>query len=253
MNRASTWNSGGLTLSPTRSTNVSSGGRSGQRLQRIDGRPSRTEEVMEILRVSIVRGELMPDSLHSVGAMAETLGVSRTPVREALIELGSRGMVRFERNRGVRILRTSIQDLEEIFELRMLLEIPAARRAVERLDPAKLRQLRAEYAGMEKAAAAGREDELWAHDRAFHHALMLMSGNRRLAEYVDNLRDVVLVRGATTAGRSRSLEQIAAEHHMILEAAERGDADAVGQALADHVAHTRQLLIAQEQEALRGA
>ena len=73
--------------------------------------------------------------MHSVGSLAEMLGVSRTPVREALIELASRGMVRFERNRGVRVVETSVHDLDEIFEMRRLLEPPAARKAVEQMTP----------------------------------------------------------------------------------------------------------------------
>src|SRR5688572_23283914 len=88
--------------------------RATHRLGPIGPRPSRTQEALDVLRASIISGELVSGSLHSVASLADTLGVSRTPVREALIELAARGMVRFERNRGVRILQTSIHDLEEI-------------------------------------------------------------------------------------------------------------------------------------------
>ena len=107
----------------------------------------------------------LPGSLHSVAELAETLGVSRTPVREALIELASRGMVQFERNRGVRILQTSIHDLEEIFEIRLMLEVPATAQAVARMSPAEIRALRGQLTLMEQAAAAGDESRLWTHDR----------------------------------------------------------------------------------------
>src|SRR5918996_737867 len=97
------------------------GPRVAARLRPIQARPSRTREVLDILLPAIVKGELAAGSLHSVAELADSLGVSRTPVREALIELASRGMVRFERNRGVRVLQTSIRDIEEIFEIRLLL------------------------------------------------------------------------------------------------------------------------------------
>jgi len=212
-------------------------------LPRVEARRSRTAEIVDILRESIVRGTLAPGSLHSAADLAASLGVSRTPVREALIELASRGMVRFERNRGVRILQTSWHDLEEMFELRLLLEVPASRRATTQLTHHGLHQIRAEYAAMIRAASAGDEQQLWVHDRAFHYAILLESGNRRLADFVDMLRDLVLVRGATTAGRSRTLADIAEEHLPILERIEAGDVEGTAEAMRAHLTHTAELLI----------
>jgi len=206
-----------------------------------------------VVRASIIGGELEPGELYSVAELAETLQVSRTPVREALIELATRGMVRFERNRGVRILGTSITDLEQIFEIRLLLEVPAARKAVRRMRPEEVKALRGHLTAMVRAAGAGDVARLWVHDRQFHRALMVASGNRRLAEYVDTLRDMVLVRGVTTAGRARSLDAIVAEHRAILERVEAGDADGTAAALRVHIQQTARLLIAQEQDLLEPA
>lgn len=216
-------------------------------------RRSRAQEVLEVVRASIIGGGLVSGGLYSVAELAETLEVSRTPVREALIELATRGMVRFERNRGVRILGTSIADLQEIFDIRLLLEVPAARRAVTRIRPAEVRSLHGRLRSMERAAEAGDVDRLWVHDRQFHRALLLPSGNRRLAEYVDTLRDMVLIRGVTTAGRARSLDEIVAEHRAIFERVEAGDADGTATALHDHIEQTARLLIAQEQDLLEPA
>lgn len=165
-------------------------------------------------------------------------------MREALIDLSSRGMVRFERNHGVRILQTSLHDLDEIFEIRLLLEVPAARRAVERLDESGVRLLKTAFEAMEKAAAAGDEQRMWKRDRSFHHTLLTLSGNRRLADYVDSLRDMVLMRGATTtAGRTRTLMQIVDEHRDILDCIIKKDAAGAANALQGHIKHTAELLI----------
>jgi DNA-binding GntR family transcriptional regulator len=219
----------------------------------LDPRQSRARELVDVLRTAIIRGELVPGSIHSVASLASALGVSRTPVREALIELASRGMVRFERNRGVRILQNSVHDIEEIFDIRLLLEVPAVRRAVERVDRRELRALEAECNGMARAAEAGDEEALWRHDRAFHHRLLTLSGNRRLADYVDSLRDMVLLRGVTTAGRSRSLEDIVQEHRRILEAVAAGDTEGAAAAMEAHLRRTAELLIAQESAGLPGS
>jgi DNA-binding GntR family transcriptional regulator len=204
------------------------------------------EQVLEALRAAVITGELPPGTLHSVHTLAGQLGVSRTPVREALIKLAQLGMVRFERNRGVRILQTSLHDLEEVFALRLLLEVPAARRAVLLLTPGTRRELRQVYAAMEKAASAGDEYRVWEHDRQFHRVLLEASGNTRLAEYVDSLRDLVLSSGVSSAQRSRSLEHILAEHHAVLERVEAGDADGAAEAMRRHILRTAELLVAQE-------
>lgn len=203
-------------------------------------------QVLGALRTAVITGELAPDTLHSVQSLATQLGVSRTPVREALIKLAQRGIVRFERNRGVRVLQTSLHDLEEIFALRLLLEVPATRRACLLLDAAGRRELRRIYRAMERAAAADDELRLWEHDRRFHRALLEASGNSRLAEYVNGLRDTVLRRGVSTARSSRSLADIVAEHRTVLERIEDGDAEGAACAMRAHLRHTAELLIAQE-------
>ena len=206
--------------------------------------------MLDVVRASIIGGDLVSGGLYSVADLAEALNVSRTPVREALIELATRGMVRFERNRGVRILGTSINDLEEIFQIRLMLEVPAARRAVDRMQPPEVLALRRHLVSMERAAEADDAARLWVHDRRFHLALMIASGNGRLAEYVDTLRDMVLVRGVTTAGRARSLDAIVAEHRAILERVEAGDPDGTAELMAAHIEETARLLIAQERDEL---
>lgn len=217
-------------------------------LPRMDERLSRTREVLDVLRTSIVRGDLRPGTIHSVGSLAEMLGVSRTPVREALIELASRGMVRFERNRGVRVVETSVHDLEEIFELRRLLEPPAARKAAERMTPDVLKRLKAIMQAQVDASADGDEDRLWELDRTFHHALLAASGNGRLADYVDHLRDMVIVRDPARLQATSDERSVAVGHARIVERIEQGDLDGTEAAALAHLEHTFEALVEQERE-----
>lgn len=210
-------------------------------------------QVLDALRAAVITGELQPGTLHSVQTLATQLGVSRTPVREALIKLAQQGMVRFERNRGVRVLQTTLHDLEEVFALRLLLEVPATRRACQQIDETGRRELRKLYQAMEKAARADDEYRMWEHDRRFHLVLLQASGNLRLAEYVDGLRDMVLRRGVSTAGLSRSLDDIVAEHGEVLAHIESGDVDGAAEAMGAHLLHTAELLIAQEAGASPGS
>jgi DNA-binding GntR family transcriptional regulator len=198
------------------------------------------------LRAAIVDGRLAAGERYSVAALADRFGVSRTPVREALLVLERQGLVRFERNKGVRILTPSAADLEEVFALRVLLEVPATRRACARLTPDDLAALDGELAAMAVAAAAGEEGPFMAHDQRFHEIVLDAAGNRRLAAQVDQLRDQVRLRGASTVGRSRDLAAIHAEHVAVRDALHARDADRAAEAMRAHLVATGTLLVAQE-------
>ena len=84
-------------------------------------RTSTTDRVHALLREEIVSGKLTSGSLHSIYALATRYGVSRTPVRDAVLRLSDSGMVRIERNRGVRIRGLGVHDIREVFETRLLI------------------------------------------------------------------------------------------------------------------------------------
>jgi DNA-binding GntR family transcriptional regulator len=215
-------------------------------LQEIRAESSLTDRVRDSIRQAIIDGQLAPGSLHSVQSLADIFKVSRTPVREALIDLTSAGMVEFERNRGVRILETSVHDLEEILMLRILLEVPATFRAASQFDEEGLRLLRAELKAMKAAAKADDEPTMMHHDRVFHELINSTSGNSRLTLYVDSLRDLILTRGVSTVKRTRTLKDIVAEHGEILEALEGGDPEAAAAAMKSHLVNTAALRREQE-------
>jgi len=207
---------------------------------------TRTDQVLRALTDAIVEGRLVPGTLHSVASLAEQLGVSRTPVREALIQLSRRGMVGFERNRGVRILETTIHDLEQIFEIRLWIEPPATHQAVRRMGAREVEVVRHHFEAMLAAARRDRLAEMWRHDRALHRAIIQASGNLRAAQYLDGLRDLVLMRGATTVGRARSPLEIVEDHRPLVEAIEAGDAAAAAEEMRRHVRTTADLVLALE-------
>ncbi|MER7504359.1 GntR family transcriptional regulator [Nonomuraea pusilla] len=214
-------------------------------MQAVDGTSTLTDQVFESVRRAIHSGELRPGQLYSVYQLAAELKVSRTPVREAMLRLAEAGLVRFERSRGFRVLRSDPKEIAEVFHLRLLLEVPAARLAAHRRDPALLQAMRAELEEMREAAAAHDEPRFMRHDAAFHRLLLQGGRNGKLVGIVDNLRDATITLGASTVDRSRSLPDIAREHEPILAALEAGDAEAVAAAMRSHIGHTGELLLAQ--------
>jgi DNA-binding GntR family transcriptional regulator len=200
-------------------------------------------QAREELRSAIVEGRLPAGSLTSVRALSEALGISRTPVREALVDLTKEGMVTFERNRGVRVNDSKGHDILEIFQLRRMVEIPAMREAVLRFTVRDVRALHRELAAMR--AHLDDERTFMHHDRAFHRVPLEVLGNARLIAIVESLRDQTRVRGLSTVGRTRDLRTIVTEHQAIYEAARDGQAARAGQAMERHLLITEELLRAQ--------
>jgi DNA-binding GntR family transcriptional regulator len=213
---------------------------------KIELEPSYTSRVGEMLLRAISTGHLQPDTLYSVRALAETLGVSRTPVREALIVLAKQGMVRFERNRGVWILEASTHELAELFVLRLSLEVPATYRATTLLTDAAVAEVRATLDEMHAAEKDGDEALLMRHDRLFHRIILEAAGNSLITALVDQARDTVLTRGASTVGRSRALRDIIVEHEAVLDRLEKRDNVGAAKAMHDHIHTTGTLILLQE-------
>ena len=200
--------------------------------------PSLTDAVVEAVRTGVQEQQLVPGEVYSVYQLAELLGVSRSPVREALLRLAEVGLVEIARNRGFRVVLPTAHDVEEIFEIRLALEPAAARRAAERGCPEAADLL----ARMARAAADDDEPGFWAADRALHRAILVAAGNRRAAEVVEQLRATTALLGPPTTATGRTLAEIHAEHRPLVEAVLGGDTAAAESAMRDHLEHTRALL-----------
>ena len=209
------------------------------------GPASLTDQVVESVRRAILHGDLAPGRLYSAYQLADELGISRSPVREALLRLAETGMVRLERNRGFRVVVPEAREIAEIFHLRLLLEVPAVGRVAATASPALVEALRDELAEMRTAAAVHDETLFMRHDQRLHDLILTASGNTRLAAHIGGLRDLTRLLGASTVDRSRTLEDIGAEHEPIVAAIAAGDPDAARTAMAAHITHTGRLLVAQ--------
>jgi DNA-binding GntR family transcriptional regulator len=209
--------------------------------------PSLESEVHRRLRDLIVAGELAPGGLYSMNELAAQLGVSRTPVAQAVARLVDEGMVRVEHRRGLRVLETSGHDLVEIYQIRLLLEPQATSRAttlMRRADHRRLERALRDLRDVVDGPANLRE--FLRRDAHFHHVILEAAGNRRLAEYVDTLRDLQMIRDLSTVDRTRPAAAVVADHERIYERIRAGDADGAQRAMHTHLATTYELLVTQE-------
>jgi DNA-binding GntR family transcriptional regulator len=197
------------------------------------------EQAQQVIRASILAGELAAGEIYSASTLAERLGVSPTPVREAMLELTNGGLVEPVRNRGFRVLTADEADLDEISQLRLMLEVPSMRIVAERASDQQLHGFRDIVEQIEATAAAADVAGFLLADRAFHLGMLELTGNRRLVRLVAQLRDQTRIAGITALAREGDLAKSAAEHRDILDALEERDADKAQQLMKRHLIHTR--------------
>lgn len=197
------------------------------------------DEVSRRLRSDIAAGLLEPQQLYGIAEVAVRLGVSITPVREALLELARDGLVEIARNRGFRVREVSDTDLDEIVELRLLLEIPAVRRVAGHLPAARVKELRQLAKATVDAARSGDVSAYVQLDREFHLGLLALAGNSRLVSVVSRLRDETRLYGLGRLAGTKALVETTKEHTALLSALEKGDADAAEAVLRAHLGHIR--------------
>jgi DNA-binding GntR family transcriptional regulator len=197
------------------------------------------EQVSRALEAGLVAGELKPGVIYSAPGLAERFGVSATPVREAMLDLVKDGFVEVARNKGFRVLEMSESDLDQISQIRLLLEVPSAARAAEVLTPANFEMLAMLAEEITEAAGQGDIIRYLDADRRFHVGLISPLGNPRLTELVDRLRRQTRLFGLDALARSGRLVASAQEHHELLQTLQAGDADATTRLMHAHIGHTR--------------
>lgn len=191
----------------------------------------------------MVAGELKPGTLYSAPALGERFGVSATPVREAMLELSKDGFVTPERNRGFRIVEFSERDLDEISEIRLLLEVPTTVKVSSIIEPETLDRLTDVADEIVTAAANGDLIGYLDADRRFHVELISQLGNSRLTALVDRLRRQTRLFGLDQLVESGRLVDSAEEHHALLGGMRSQDDGITKSLITSHIKHTRGLWV----------
>jgi DNA-binding GntR family transcriptional regulator len=199
------------------------------------------EQVTRAVEAAIVAGELEPGVIYSAPGLAERFGVSATPVREAMLDLVKEGFVEPLRNRGFRVVEMSDEDLDNIAQIRLLIEVPTIPQIASLLTPARFEDLAVAAAAIERAAADGDVVRYLDADRRFHVELISAIGNARLTDLVDRLRRQARLFGLKDLARSGRLMASAREHRALLDTLRAQDVQAAEKLMRAHIGHTRGL------------
>ncbi len=205
---------------------------------------SLTSVVQQELERSILSGEFAPGAKLVESALANKLGVSRGPVREAFRMLEEAGLVVNEKNRGVFVRDLPIDDALEIYELRAHMEQAVGRRLAVTITRDQLKEVRWMVESMERSAKLQDRSVYHLLNLQFHEHLVDMAGNRRLSALHRKLTAELALFRRINLDKGGALPLSNTEHRSIVKAIASGDADAAGKALYDHVMESRDRSIA---------
>ncbi|MGC8839343.1 MAG: GntR family transcriptional regulator [Anaerolineae bacterium] len=195
------------------------------------------DHIEEKLRAAILRGTFKPGDHLVETTIAEQLGVSRAPVREALSALERAGLVVCVPRKGYFVIDFTEKDIEEIYSLRLLLELGALRRALPRITEADLEELQALVRRLDESARRMEApEETVALDLSFHGYICRLADHERLLSCWDNLRaQAQLLVGVTTKTHYDHPEEPGKLHQAILNAIQERDLARAEQVLAAHM------------------
>jgi phosphonate utilization transcriptional regulator len=196
--------------------------------------------VQRELERMIVAGDLAAGAKLNEAAIAELLGVSRGPVREAFRALEESGLVRLEKNRGVFVRQIALAEADEIYELRAVLDEFVGRRVAQKIAPGELRALRTLVDRMDRAASRNDLDAYHQANVEFHDALVRLAGNGKLLLTYRRLVNELNLYRRATLDQEGALPISTREHHDILDKIATGQAAAAGRALYEHVMGSRE-------------
>lgn len=193
------------------------------------------EEVAELLRQRIFRGELAPGSWIDELKLAEEFGISRTPLREALKVLATEGLVTMKVRRGAYVTEVSAQDLRDVYHLLSLLESDAAGVVAARATHEQLQELQALHEALE-ATVRGEPDRerFFAVNERFHMRLLEIADNRWRNQMVADLRKVMKLNRHHSLFKTGRIEESLAEHRAIMAALLAHDATTAVQTMQAH-------------------
>jgi DNA-binding GntR family transcriptional regulator len=197
---------------------------------------SLTDEAYQRLRAAVREGSLELHRFYRLGEIAARFGISRTPVREAVLKLAHEGLLEILPQRGFRLHHISVAEAAEVFELRSLLEGRTVEKLAEKGSSDEVQQLRMIIKRQERFV--NQPARFLEVDEEFHLTMLNLAGFRRAREFIATLRDVIRSLGFTALSSPGRLDDVIAEHARIVECIEQHNPSAARAALTAHLEST---------------
>lgn len=211
-------------------------------LPSFDNRANLRQQVAEALRSLLITGQMRPGRVYSAPKLAAQFGISATPVREAMLDLVSEGLVEVVRNKGFRVTEVDDKELDALAELRGLIEIPVMGLVAEQCEgpiATAVERLRPLARRLTKAAAAGDLLTFIEVDNEFHTRFLALHGNHHVVSVVRDMRRRSRLFGLEALAAAGVLAEMSQEHEEMVDAALRRDGPAMRDVMTRHIGHVR--------------
>lgn len=205
------------------------------KLKSLDQPASLSKLAYDAILKSILSNAMRPDEIYNEMMLAKDLGISRTPVREALLELSGQGLVTFLPRKGIVVNRITENDVDEIFEIRRAIDSTAVEKLASVDPPPDTRLLQK---SLEYQKDAVKQNDYWKYlraDRDFHVALAQLTGNKRLVAIAENIRNMVHLMGIQALELPGRTQEVLDEHMRILDAIVQRKPQQAREAIVDHL------------------
>jgi DNA-binding GntR family transcriptional regulator len=201
------------------------------------------ETTVQILKDRIMRQELRAGDPLPEAAIAQSLGVSRTPVREAILQLQKEGLVEVIPNRGAYVTFITLRELKNIIQLLQILEGAAVELAFDNLDMNRLKALERELLSLKERRPGVSHEETSKPGIQLHDLILQSCGNEKIFSTAGNIREQIraLTRTAVKKIPGRALESVD-EHLKIIRAIQAGDRSAAKNATTEHLGKMYEIL-----------
>ncbi len=201
------------------------------------------DEVFTYLRSSILKGEIPHGTKLMEKKLADELGVSRTPVREALRMLQAEGLVQIKHGRGTFVSEISIEEIKDVLEVRAALENLAVRLCCDRVSDEELEQIKAIHRGFLRAIREKNIDDIIKYDIDFHDAIYTSTKNNKLKVLIKNMSDQMYRFRVRYIKQMDDHSAIAEEHMKIITAIENGDSQMASEEATEHIANQEKSVV----------
>ena len=201
------------------------------------------EVVFNNLRDAILKGQLKPGDRLLENHLAEKLGVSRTPVREALRMLEQENLVELVPRRGAQVLDISAEDIKNVLEIRSALEVVSIRHACQKMDDESLQELKIYNREFEAAFEEKDYEKVAKADEKFHDVIFKEAGNNKLVAIIINIQAQVYRYRLAYLKVYDTKTAVLNHHRNIIEAIEKRDEEAGARVMAEHIAHQTQVIL----------
>jgi DNA-binding GntR family transcriptional regulator len=217
-------------------------------LSKIKKSESLAKTALKVLRRSILTNELKTDVVYNEKSLASDLGISRTPVREALLELSSKRLVKFLPQKGVMINTFSDKEIEDVFEIRTALEVFAIQKACLVREPLNISHLSRLMDEQKTAAQTGDAVAFMEADRQFHISFIRLTDNEYLMEMMQDIRDIMHLMGIKALIRKSRMQEVIREHDAVLSAVKNGNAAEAAAQMETHLRYSQAAVKQSKQE-----